>query len=117
MASHSCILPWEISRTEEPGGLQSPGSQASDTTELLNNAPPVAAVAESGSRLPVRGAASEGHDFSAHDLCTPPLLLGGDRVQSAGSLTQDPLCELCLGPAQQHPQPEALVPLCPSQAP
>ena len=27
MATHSCILAWEISRTEEPGGLQFMGSQ------------------------------------------------------------------------------------------
>ena len=27
MASHSSILAWEIPRTEEPGGLQSMGSQ------------------------------------------------------------------------------------------
>ena len=27
MATHSSILAWEISRTEEPGGLQSMGSQ------------------------------------------------------------------------------------------
>ena len=27
MATHSSILDWEISRTEEPGGLQSTGSQ------------------------------------------------------------------------------------------
>ena len=27
MASHSSILAWEIPWTEEPGGLQSPGSQ------------------------------------------------------------------------------------------
>ena len=27
MATHSNILPWEISWTEEPGGLQSMGSQ------------------------------------------------------------------------------------------
>ena len=35
MATHSSILAWEISRTEEPGGLQSIGSQSpeSDTTE------------------------------------------------------------------------------------
>ena len=28
MATHSSILAWEISRTEEPGGLQSMGSQS-----------------------------------------------------------------------------------------
>ena len=27
MATHCCILAWRIPRTEEPGGLQSTGSQ------------------------------------------------------------------------------------------
>ena len=34
MATHSSILAWRIPRTEEPGGLQSMGSQR-DTTEQL----------------------------------------------------------------------------------
>ena len=33
MAIHSSILTWEIPWTEEPGGLQSMGSQKSDLTE------------------------------------------------------------------------------------
>ena len=33
MATHSSILAWRISWTEEPGGLQSIGSQESDMTE------------------------------------------------------------------------------------
>ena len=33
MANHSSILAWEIPRTEDPGGLQSMGSQESDTTQ------------------------------------------------------------------------------------
>ena len=33
MATHSSILAWRISWTEEPGGLQSMGSQQSDMTE------------------------------------------------------------------------------------
>ena len=37
MATHSSILAWEIPWTEEPGGLQSLGSQGSDTTEWLNH--------------------------------------------------------------------------------
>ena len=37
MASHSSILAWRIPWTEESGGLQSMGSQESDTTERLNN--------------------------------------------------------------------------------
>ena len=36
MATHSNILAWEITGTEEPGGLQSMGSQESDTTEQPN---------------------------------------------------------------------------------
>ena len=32
MATHSSILAWEIPRTEEPGGLQSMGSEESDMT-------------------------------------------------------------------------------------
>ena len=35
MAAHSCILAWKIPWTEEPGGLQSTGSQESDTV-LIN---------------------------------------------------------------------------------
>ena len=37
MATHSSILAWEIPWTEEPGRLQSVGSQESDTTQRLNN--------------------------------------------------------------------------------
>ena len=37
MAAHSSILAWRIPWTEEPGELQSMGSQESDTTERLNN--------------------------------------------------------------------------------
>jgi len=32
MTTHSSILAWRIPWTEEPGGLQSMGSQESDTT-------------------------------------------------------------------------------------
>ena len=35
MATHSRILAWRIPWTEEPGGLQSIGSQESDMTEQL----------------------------------------------------------------------------------
>ena len=37
MATHSSILSWESLWTEEPGRLQSMGSQKSDTTEQLKN--------------------------------------------------------------------------------
>ena len=36
MATHSSILAWKTPGTEEPGGLQSMGSQR-DMTEQLNN--------------------------------------------------------------------------------
>ena len=36
MATHSSILAWRIPGAEEPGGLQSMGSQESDKTERLN---------------------------------------------------------------------------------
>ena len=35
MAAHSSMLAWRIRWTEDPGGLQSTGSQESDTTEQL----------------------------------------------------------------------------------
>ena len=37
VTTHSGLLVWEIPWTEEPGGLQSMGSQESDTTEYSNN--------------------------------------------------------------------------------
>ena len=40
MATHSSILAWRIPWTEEPGGLQSKGSQESDMTERLNQIHP-----------------------------------------------------------------------------
>ena len=36
MATHSSILAWGIPQMEEPGRLQSTGSQRSDTTEPLH---------------------------------------------------------------------------------
>ena len=36
MATHSSILSWKIAWTEEPGGLQSMGSQELDMTWQLN---------------------------------------------------------------------------------
>ena len=35
MATHSSVLAWRIPQTEEAGGLQSMGSQESDTTKRL----------------------------------------------------------------------------------
>ena len=40
MATSSRILAWRIPGTEELGGLQSTGSQESDTSEQLNHPPP-----------------------------------------------------------------------------
>ena len=41
MATHSSILVWRIPRTEEPGGLQSMGSQESGMTEHAGRAEPL----------------------------------------------------------------------------
>ena len=38
MATHSSILAWRISRTEESGGLQSKGCKESDITEATEHA-------------------------------------------------------------------------------
>ena len=38
MVTHVSILAWRIPWTEEPGGLQSMGSQESDMTEQLSTA-------------------------------------------------------------------------------
>ena len=38
LATHSIILAWRIPWTEEPGGLQSMGSQELDTAEQLSRA-------------------------------------------------------------------------------
>ena len=37
MATHSSTLAWRIRWREEPGGVQSMGSQKLDTTKRLNN--------------------------------------------------------------------------------
>ena len=37
MATHSSTLAWEIPRTDEPSGLQSMGSQKSQTRFINNN--------------------------------------------------------------------------------
>ena len=38
MATHSSILAWRISWTEEPGGRRSTGSQEWDTSEVTEHA-------------------------------------------------------------------------------
>ena len=44
MATHSSILAWRSSWTEEPGGLQSMGSQELDTTKPPPPPPPPEAL-------------------------------------------------------------------------
>ena len=98
-----------------------PGVSESDTTERLNdNAPSAAAVAESGSHLPAGRAPPRVPTSAPTTSALLLLLLGSDRAQSSAEPTQDPPSELCSGPAQQRPRPEAfralLLPLCPSRA-
>ena len=44
MATHSSILAWRIPRTEEPGGLQSTGSQSQTRLKLLGTHVPILRV-------------------------------------------------------------------------
>ena len=46
MAPHSSTLAWKIPWTEEPGGLQSTGSEESDTTERLHFHFPLSCIGE-----------------------------------------------------------------------
>ena len=41
METHSSTLAWRIPWTEEPGGIQSTGSQRVDMTERLHFHPPI----------------------------------------------------------------------------
>ena len=61
MATHSSILAWKISRTEEPGGLQSMGSKESGTTEWLTQHTAIVSMFHFGS--------SDLIHFTAESLC------------------------------------------------
>ena len=52
MVTHYRIRAWESPWTEEPGGLQSMGSQESDTTEQLNSSECTPGVISHPGRLP-----------------------------------------------------------------
>ena len=56
LATHSRVLAWSIPWTEEPGGLQSVGSQESDTTEQLTLRGLPWWPSGCGSELPIQGA-------------------------------------------------------------
>ena len=46
MATHSSILAWRIPWTEQPGGLQSIGSQRVNTTEVTQHTQPLGILFE-----------------------------------------------------------------------
>ena len=50
MATHSSILAWGVPWTEEPGGLQSMGSQTLDTAEVTEHTRMMALKREEGPR-------------------------------------------------------------------
>ena len=52
MAPHSSTLAWKIPGTEEPGGLQSTGSEESDTTERLHFHFSLSCIGEGNDTLP-----------------------------------------------------------------
>ena len=75
MASHSSILAWRIPWTEEPGRLESMGSQESDVTERLNRQPPVTRLYKDEGR----GQTQRTHHLTSSDLA---LWLLGLRTAS-----------------------------------
>ena len=78
MATQSRVLAWEIPRTEEPGGLQSTGSQRVGHTEQLSTGSPklylssVLALAVRG-RCPFPWAWSPAPTFSGTAVLQGPL--------------------------------------------
>ena len=73
MATHSSILAWKIPWTEEPGGLQSTGSQRVRHDSVTKRAHTVTALADQG--RPAGSAAAEG--FQAQLSRLPDAVLGG----------------------------------------
>ena len=73
MATHSRFLAWTIPWTEEPGGLQSTGSQRVRHDSVTKRAHTVTALADQG--RPAGSAAAEG--FQAQLSRLPDAVLGG----------------------------------------
>ena len=81
MATQSSVLTWRILRTKEPGGLQSRGSQESDTTPADSRIPPRLG-GHTQSRLPQRSGTSN-HSPGSHPQ--PGVQHEGDTVIVAAS--------------------------------
>ena len=74
MATHSHILAWRTPWTEEPGGLQSTGSQELDTTEwlhFLSFFPPT--IPMPGRRVKASTAGDGGMNHRKDTPRTPPV--------------------------------------------
>ena len=82
IATHPSILAWRILWIEEPGGLQSMGSQESDATERLSIAQHVIQkqAKSSHTTLPLQGRRKQTMKYTAlyllHSLCEMRLSKG-----------------------------------------
>ena len=85
MATHSSILAWRILWTEMPGGLQSMGSQESDSTDPITTYPSQVSSRRSAARdwsRPRRWARPLRAGFRLGEACEAPPLSGrSDRTQ------------------------------------
>ena len=82
MANHSSILAWETPRSEEPGGLQSMGSQRAGHDRVTEHAHVFIAVC--GLSLVV---ANEGYSFvGCRLLIVVASVVAEHRLSSAGSV-------------------------------
>ena len=115
MATHSSFLAWEIPWTEEPGGLQSRGSQKSQTIlqilcSHVTGCCEVDRLSEDVSRGPPGGPAAESPPSSAGDVG----LIPGRRTKTPHAVGQLSLCLATTEPAhsrtcapgQEEPEPQ-----------
>ena len=100
------ILAWEITWTEDPGGLQSMGSQESDMTEGLNHHQSVRWVL--GQLIPCRGS-SQGRAQLSHWKWWPWVVLGptdtctfGSTLKTESEGLSTDVGGLCRQPHQRH---------------
>ena len=92
-AIHSSILPWRIPQTEEPGRLQSMGSQELDMAQQLSKKKSASwHCSKSGDRTMNKSKRKTLLSWNVH------LSNGNQEIISAASLPPGPLARECLFP-------------------
>ena len=99
MATHSSILAWEIPWTEEPGGLQSVGSQrvGHDWSNLARASAEDRGLIPGLGRLPAEPQAKDLHDPDNHNgviTHLEPDILKREVEWALGSITTNKLVEV-----------------------